>query len=435
MESDEQEKAEVADIELGLAGPDDLNGKDTSSGGGETKGSLLVDEDWNRQRLNLFDEAHDMLKGAFLMFCIPDLRAFAKRGHLEGPEEMIQRIIDLPASLFDLHTIYALNKERLTAEALNDPERADFYEQALGLESVKALDKDVKEAAMKENRVVCFDDVDEEHQCVYGISVNRLSQRVNVFFRGSVTRTDFKKDAKVDLSAIPNPIKADHLADELGVHFGFRDYLYHEEDYSKVAYTPMLHLLKREKQEIDDKQMKYQIILDQVRKLLAECPGYRVYIGGHSLGGALATMLALEAAADEAITKDFPVTCITSGAPKVGNLDFLLAFEELEKQKKLRCVHLANDQDPVSRSPPNGAFSPLAAMLFQERRYRYVGLRVKLVKLGYVIEYHPRTRTYCGILLFDEILIGKAWLLTIFYVCFFIIIPMVRKFMPVKRMQ
>jgi len=72
---------------------------------------------------------------------------------------------------------------------------------------------------------------------------------------------------------------------------------------------------------------KYEVILDMVSAILKENPGYVLQICGHSLGGALATMFAFEAAAanDELIPK--PVFCVTSGAPKVGNLDFLHAFE------------------------------------------------------------------------------------------------------------
>jgi Lipase (class 3) len=56
-------------------------------------------------------------------------------------------------------------------------------------------------------------------------------------------------------------------------------------------------------------------------------PGYELYICGHSLGGALATVFAFEAAAanDDLIPK--PVTCITTGSPKIGNLAFVDAFE------------------------------------------------------------------------------------------------------------
>jgi len=55
----------------------------------------------------LYVEAYDMLEEAFLMFCLPDLRKMAKEGLFQGDPEMIQRCVDLPASLFDICTVFA----------------------------------------------------------------------------------------------------------------------------------------------------------------------------------------------------------------------------------------------------------------------------------------------------------------------------------------
>jgi len=265
-----------------------------------------------------------------------------------------------------------------------------------------------------------------------------LLKKIFVFFRGSVTKKDFRQDFKTVFSTIPNPVKHstnDSLPEELGVHHGFRDYLYDEQTLHRIYYVPyvhdLVHLAKKgqnlltlprynkdvlgsgaglsvsmKKQEDAAGKMKYQIILEQVLALLECYPKCRVHISGHSLGGALATMFALEAAADERITE--PVTCIISGAPKVGNQDFLIAFEELEKEGKLRCLHIANDQDPVTMSPPNGNFNPCYSVLCQSRKFRHVGLRVKLEESGYELTYPPKTRTYCGMFLWDCRWTGRA---------------------------
>ena len=126
---------------------------------------------------------------------------------------------------------------------------------------------------------------------------------------------------------IDNPVKADHLAEKLGVHLGFKEYLYNEERLgAKVPgneeraskklesekKTPPRENLYNEEQlgakagneELASKKlesekktppfrMKYQIILEQVRELFKDHPGYRLYIAGHSLGGALTTLMAL----------------------------------------------------------------------------------------------------------------------------------------------
>lgn len=72
---------------------------------------------------------------------------------------------------------------------------------------------------------------------------------------------------------------------------------------------------------------KIQTILQMVAVLLEENPGYTLFSTGHSLGGALATVFAFEAAAsaDPRITK--PVTLISIASPKVGDLPFRLSVE------------------------------------------------------------------------------------------------------------
>jgi hypothetical protein len=188
---------------------------------------------------------------------------------------------------------------------------------------------------------------------------------------------------QVFISAIPNPVVRiaedatdfidPHLIlrmkDNVMVHLGFRQYLYgnetkafkkvksHNKDTTKTP-NDNADIEEGESTGIDiadevieitheDKKL-YQIILDMVSAVIKDHPGYELYVCGHSLGGALATMLgkyitlcerycanpvcehcfplsnlsffdftAFEAAAtsEEYIPK--PVTCITTAAPKV----------------------------------------------------------------------------------------------------------------------
>ncbi|CAB9518277.1 Phospholipase A1-II 1 [Seminavis robusta] len=128
---------------------------------------------------------------------------------------------------------------------------------------------------------------------------------------------------------------------------------------------------------------KYEIIMDQVKQVFADYPHYRLYIGGHSLGGALATIFAFECAATTSgITK--PVTCITSGAPKVGNLQFLKAFESLEEKNWLRCIHVANYRDIVTQSPA------LPMCCCYGSHFRRAGFHLTLSPHAYILSYPAR---------------------------------------------
>jgi putative lipase involved disintegration of autophagic bodies len=87
------------------------------------------------------------------------------------------------------------------------------------------------------------------------------------------------------------------MKDNLMVHLGFRQYLYgkgtialkkvqsHNKDTTETANESG----ENEIYGVDKKL--YQVILDMVSAVLKDHPGYELFVCGHSLGGALATML------------------------------------------------------------------------------------------------------------------------------------------------
>ena len=94
----------------------------------------------------------------------------------------------------------------------------------------------------------------------------------------------------------------------------------------------------------------YQTISDSLNTALRS-EKYKMaptYFVGHSLGGALALLAALDAHAKG--TKVAGV--VTLGQPRVGNLDFALAAEKTLTGKYMRFVY-AND--PVAHLPPSGS--------------------------------------------------------------------------------
>lgn len=66
-----------------------------------------------------------------------------------GETDRLARILDLPATLEDLVTVYEDNIEVLTKERLKDEERAEMYKDALSLKKYN-LDEEPKKELMQD---------------------------------------------------------------------------------------------------------------------------------------------------------------------------------------------------------------------------------------------------------------------------------------------
>jgi hypothetical protein len=245
--------------------------------------------------------------------------------------------------------------------------------------------------------------VDEKSQeeVVHAIVVNQIRKRVSIIFRGSVTQKDFSQDAKCAQTKIDNPVyklmmvqqkeKQDPKTtpETIRVHTGFYEYLFHKDK--------------------DTKKTRLETILQDAKEQLRLNPGFRLYISGHSLGGALSTLFGFYAAADDEIIE----LCSRSGggvvvysvaSPYVGNWKFKLAFQELERQRRLQHLRITNLEDMVTLLPfavPKATiFSPLLSMFKGAGNlYKHVGMRLQLTKecrdgasLPYSISY-PKNET------------------------------------------
>lgn len=111
-----------------------------------------------------------------------------------------------------------------------------------------------------------------------------------------------------------------------------------------------------------EEKRKYDEILEDVKPLLAANPGYKLYVTGHSLGGALSSIAAFYLACDDDVPK--PVTCISFAAPRVGDEGFLKATNQLEREKRLRMLRVVNDNDSIPVMPMIG--------------YQHAGFQVRL---------------------------------------------------------
>jgi len=105
--------------------------------------------------------------------------------------------------------------------------------------------------------------------------------------------------------------------------------------------------------------------LDQIIEVLKEVYAYKdeeedystydLYVTGHSLGGALTQLLAfLLAGMKEAEFLPKPIVSVSFASPVVGNEEFFLAHQDLEKEGKLRHVRVSNQNDVVPGTPGLG---------------------------------------------------------------------------------
>lgn len=142
-----------------------------------------------------------------------------------------------------------------------------------------------------------------------GITISEVNKRITVVFRGSESRSDWY----YDLSLLK--VK---LQDDVYVHSGFYNQLHKEGTYEKIK--------------------------DEIVSLLEEHPDYKVFITGHSLGGALSTLFGYELS--KIITET--ITVISFASPRVGNSYFRKHFDE---QDNLNHYRISNEKDVVTAVP------------------------------------------------------------------------------------
>lgn len=132
---------------------------------------------------------------------------------------------------------------------------------------------------------------------------------VIIVFRGTETLSELLADT--DTVQVPYP----YMADGGSVHRGFA-------------------------------RLYARFIRSQVMSLLRRLPpDKQIWVTGHSLGGAVATLCALDIAANTS----FQPLLVTFGSPKVGNGRFVSAFS----RKVRRSVRVVNTSDLVPVLPPS----------------------------------------------------------------------------------
>jgi len=202
-----------------------------------------------------------------------------------------------------------------------------------------------------------FRSIKSKRQCVYGVVKDTNTKRLVIAFRGSVglgKSRDWPSNLNAFMAKMKTPKLLQNklkgkLSKEIRVHKGFYEYLF---DNKKII----------------DGGQRYDKILDDIKPLLEDDDGYKIWVTGHSLGAALSSTVAFKLAGSDKEWIPKPITCISFASPLTGSADLRTAFEQLEKDGLLRYLRFTNNYDLVPSSPP----------AFSHRQFKHVGINLRL---------------------------------------------------------
>lgn len=131
-----------------------------------------------------------------------------------------------------------------------------------------------------------------------------------------------------------------------------------------------------------DGDQRYDKILEDIRPFVED--GYKIYVTGHSLGAALASILAFRLAGktEEWIPK--PITCISFESPFAGGHIFGEAFRQLEQEGMVRYLRVTNSRDIVPALPP------FSLGMRNNGLYQHVGIHLDFTNRGTAGLAYPR---------------------------------------------
>jgi hypothetical protein len=185
------------------------------------------------------------------------------------------------------------------------------------------------------SEMVWLNDWHLKHECTYAISVDREKKKIFLTLRGSRSRSDSAQAFDVSFTATGNPVQEFYPGKQRNVRI-------------RGVYHKYLFRVRK-----DTATTKYDEI---VARLACYCNelGYGVTISmtGHSVGAALATLVAFYASTDPRFNRNGAIEVVTFGCPYIGGYKFADAVMHQEAKGLLRIARFHNARDGVAHLPP-----------------------------------------------------------------------------------
>jgi predicted lipase len=334
---------------------------------------LLVEEEpgdyiWPE---NLYVETRDMAAAAFLAYSFGYvLHAARESGGLVGfdvdnetgiaKRSVSTSTLSRSFSPSEVASIIKENKDSLAKAFPKEFTKPEALQKSLQLLQERAESSGMKRPLT----LIKYDDKHQKHEMVYAVAKDDINQRITLVFRGTenemALRTNWSTNLYIAKTKVPVPeyLKKKVDFDNLWIHSGFYKCIF-EKTFDDSD---------------DPSRLKYHEVLDDIKPLLKADPTYKLYVTGHSLGGALAGLISFFLACDPEIVT--PVTCLSFASPRFGDSNYLEAVQVLEKEHRLRFCRIVNANDLIAVVPM--------------WNYSHAGFQVRLYENGS----HPTKITY-----------------------------------------
>ncbi|KAL7531672.1 hypothetical protein ACHAXR_004168 [Thalassiosira sp. AJA248-18] len=327
-----------------------------------------------------YTDTLDTLSLSALIYEITKLRATAKESNSD-----LYDSLQAPLRLSDAHNISEENINLIEKDCGKEVLEASKFMEAFNTNDDLICVRDEVKGVNNERNITKFGDseADVSESRVHIVVVDHHKKRVDVVFRGTQRAGDWWTNLNaVWRRRVANPVQFHQKkTSHIHLHRGFAKALLGDATSPDLPTANDIACNNKASGNNEESAPPIKKILCEVKAHVKK--GYRLYVTGHSLGGATATLFAFFAAStDPDITSAGPVNLFTYASPRVGGRTFQDAFKFLEERGQIRHARFRNQKDKVPMNP------------YLLGKYNHVGVEIRLRKDEIPIIDYPTSHTW-----------------------------------------